>query len=60
MRALEPRMEKPAFYPAEERGRGLVGVSSLSRKVTGVLSEGYLGAGMRRLAPKKAEDLTLK
>lgn len=53
-------MEKPAFYPAEGRGGELVGVSSL-RKVTGVLSQGYLGAGIRRrLAPKKAKDLTLK
>ena len=51
VRATGPQVERPALYPAEERGGGLVGASSPLGKVTGV-TEGYLGAGNRRsLAP---------
>ena len=32
----------------------------LPTKVTGVLSEGHLGSGIRRLAPSKAKDLSFK
>lgn len=47
MRVTGSQVEKPALYPAEERGGGLVGASSPLGKVTGV-TEGYLGAGNRR------------